>query len=299
MKNNSINPQILNALSVFEAAAKSSSFTLAAQSLGMAQPSVSRFIAILESQTGTQLFDRQHNKVLLTPQGEQLYEATALGLGHIRSVLQELSLNNDDDTLSICCTHGFAHMWVQPRVDRLKARLLEQEIRIITSDHPVDTVVSEDQLVIRFGNGDWPDTNALLLFKEEAFAVCSPEYAQTHCLIDGNLSIEEFAELPLLHQDLGEYGWLSWAGWFEAHGVKYRMPSPSPMINNYAFILQAAMEGKGIALAWNNLIEPYLTNEWLIKIPGYRVNTDKGYYLVAPANHPLADQIDAWIKETA
>ena len=99
---------VLNALTAFEEAARTSSFTLAARSLGMAQPSVSRFIANLEQQIGVQLFIRQHNRVTLTAQGEQLYEATALGLGHIRSTLEELSAKTASNLVTISCSHGFA-----------------------------------------------------------------------------------------------------------------------------------------------------------------------------------------------
>jgi LysR family glycine cleavage system transcriptional activator len=293
----SIQP-ILNALSAFEEAARTSSFTLAAQSLGMAQPSVSRFIANLERQIGVPLFTRQHNRVALTPQGLRLYEATVLGLGHIRSVVEEISDASLKEVFTINCTHGFAHMWVLPRIEKLKARLGGREIRIVTIDHTASSSIDDNQLAIRFGDGDWSDGESLLLFREDVYPVCSPDFAAQQGLLDPNLDPDVFSSIPLLVQDKGEYGWLSWPGWFEFFGSSAQVPPTTHVINNYAFILQAAMEGKGVALAWQNLIEPYLSNGWLISLPNFRVQTDKGYYLVHSANHPIADDARAWIAET-
>lgn len=289
---------ILNALMAFEEAARASSFTLAARSLGMAQPSVSRFIANLEQHVGVRLFVRHHNRVALTEHGEQLYEATALGLGHIRSVLDELSVKGGNRTMTISCTHGFAHMWVLPRVDSLKAKLIDHEIRITTSDHTTGFIIDHNQMIVRFGNGGWRDGESVLLFEEEVFPVCSPAFAAQHKLLDRKVRPREIAKLPLIVQDNGEYGWLNWSGWLASHGVPHTQ-STAQTINNYAFVLQAAMEGKGIALAWHGLIEPYLSNGWLTEVRDLRVRTDKGYYLMSPFNHPLVDVVNNWITETA
>ena len=280
---------ILSALPAFEEAARVSSFSLAAQSLGMAQPSVSRFVAILENQIGVKLFVRQHNRVMLTEEGERLYEATTLGLGHIRSVLDELSDKSTSKTVTISCTHGFAHMWILPRMDELKARLGNQEVRILTADHSDQAAIDGDHVAVRLGDGKWQDGKSLLLFTEEVYPVCSPGLAAQHNLLGQKLTAGDFAELPLIVQDNGEYGWLSWSGWFDFFDASFEHPTALQMINNYAFVLQSAMEGRGIALAWHNLIEPYLSNGWLTKLSNFSVTTDNGYYLVLPHNHPIED----------
>ena len=180
----SIQP-VLNALMVFEEAARAASFTRASQSLGMAQPSVSRFVTNLERQIGVALFDRQHNRVVLTEAGEHLYEATALGLGHIRAVVDELSTARSEKALTVRCTHGFAHMWVLPNIESLRGRLKGWEIGVTTEDHTRESLVSDDELVIRFGNGQWSDCKSFQLFEEEVFLVCAPEFAEEHSLLSG------------------------------------------------------------------------------------------------------------------
>ena len=171
MKNDRRILPILNALPVFEQAAQAQSFTLAAQELGMTQPSVSRFVAKLEHHVGVSLFARRHNRIQLTAEGEKLYEATTLGLGRIRAVIEELG---NPSTLTIACTHGFAHMWLMERLQGLQAMLGDSEIRLTTVENTSKFSTGDVDLVIRFGNGDWTDGEAHLLFEEEVFPVCSP-----------------------------------------------------------------------------------------------------------------------------
>ena len=186
-------------------------------------------------------------------------------------------------------------MWVLPRIDSLKAKLADHEFRITTSDHTTGFPVDGNQLSVRFGKGDWPDGETLLLFEEEVFPVCSPDFAARHNLLDRGVKPEDFANLPLLVQDAGEHGWLGWPAWLGYFDVALEISPATHKINNYALVLQTAMEGKGIALAWHNLIEPYLSNNWLVEVPGFRVRNGKGYYLTFPTERPIADAARAWI----
>lgn len=293
---NSIQP-ILNALYVFEVAARELSFTRAADTLGMAQPSVSRFIANLENHVGAPLFHRQHNRLTLTETGETLFKATELGLGHLRSVLDGLVPHPEENRFSIACSHGFAHMWVLPRIERLKSMLPGWEIRLNTSDRLQDNESADADLVIRFGLGDWPDLQKIRLFDEEVMPVCSPRLLEKYGLQASDIYPEHLLDLPLLVQDLGEFGWLGWTDWFAAFGLTYpNLPDPHP-VPSYHFILQDATEGQGLALAWRHLIEPYLSNGWLLELPNMQVNTKNSYYATHAHNHPQASIIKRWLEE--
>ncbi len=288
----------LKALSVFEEAARFSSFTEAARSLGMAQPSVSRFIANLEELLGVELFARRNNRIVLTTNGERLYEAAVLGLGHIRATIDDISAGQVKRPIMICCTHGFAHMWVLPRIDALKKLLDTREVTITTADDVSGFVTEGEYLVVRFGDGNWTDGLPELLFMEEVFPVCSAQFASSHGLLGKKLTASDLTGLTLLVQDRGEHGWLSWPGWFSRLGVDEAIPRTTHLVNNYAFVLQAAMEGKGIALAWRGLIEPYLSNGWLVELSGLGVTTGKGYYLMMSPDNPRKDVIRNWILQT-
>ena len=288
---------ILNALCVFETAARELNFTTAAQKLGMAQPSVSRFISKLEDHLGRKLFHRNHKHLALTEAGAILSAATELGLGHIQSVIDEFAQKTDEKRLTIACTHGFAHMWVIPRIRSLRKLLPGWEVLLNTSEQPQTDQSETADIVIRFGAGDWPDRHVTQLFGEEVFPVCAPRLRDRLALADGSVGPADLARLPLIVQDHGEHGWLNWSAWFGAFGLEPpTLPDPHP-VPSYHFVLQAATEGEGIALAWQHLAEPYLSNGWLVELPNMRVKTGQGYYATYAPEHAKADRVEEWLRE--
>ena len=90
---------ILNALLVFDEAGRQNSFTHAGRNLGMAQPSVSRFVANLENHLGSALFERQHNRLRLTACGERLHRAVAVQDVHRRRVVHPAVVVVGDERL--------------------------------------------------------------------------------------------------------------------------------------------------------------------------------------------------------
>ncbi|MFV2034592.1 MAG: LysR family transcriptional regulator [Halocynthiibacter sp.] len=288
---------LLNALPIFEEAARANSFTRAAKVLGMAQPSVSRFVAILEDQLGVQLFNRHHNRVSLTPEGEQFFEATRLGLGHIRMAIEKLDGTAASNILTIRCTQGFAHLWFMPRRASLMAHLPGYEIHLSTAESQSAHVARDSDIEILFGQGDWKDKESHLLFDEVVFATCSPGFASHHNLTGVTLDLSSIAHLPLLVQDRGEMGWLDWQSWFRQSGGNFEFSKGQYMFNNYALTLQAAMEGEGIALAWEGLADSHLSNHWLVALAGLRIRTGRGYYLAYSPSNPVAESLRQWAAE--
>ena len=288
---------MLNALPVFEEAARVNSFTRAAKTLGMAQPSVSRFIANLEEQLGVVLFDRRHNKVSLTPEGEQFFEATKLGLGHIRLAIENLDKTVAANILTILCTQDFAHLWFLSRRSSLMAHLPGYEIHLSTTDTLADQSSQNSDIEILFGRGDWKNKESHLLFDEVVFAACSPGFASHHNLTGPNLTLQSIQDLPLLVQDRGEMGWMDWQSWFTYFGGEFVFSKDQYIFNNYALALLAAMEGKGIALAWDGLTDSHLSNNWLVALDGMRIRTGRGYHLVFSPSNPVAEGLRHWAAE--
>ena len=286
---------LLNALPVFEEAARSSSFSRAAETLGMAQPSVSRFISNLEDQLGVTLFNRHHNKVSLTQEGEQFFEATKFGLGHIRMAIENLDNAVTSNILTILCSQGFAHLWMLPRREELMAHLKGYEIYLSTGN-PSNHEPRNTDIEIRFGRGDWKNKESHLLFEEVVFPVCSPGFASLNNLAGQKLNLQSIQNLPLLAQDRGENGWMDWQSWFKYFGGSFEFSKDQYLLNNYALALQAAMEGKGIALAWEGLADSHLSNNWLVALDGMKIRTGKGYYLVFSPTNPVADGLRSWAK---
>jgi LysR family glycine cleavage system transcriptional activator len=286
---------ILNALLVFEEAGRLNSFTHAGRKLGMAQPSVSRFVANLENHLGSALFERQHNRLRLTASGERLHQAVTSGLEEIRAACAEVESSAEAPVLSVECTHGFAYMWLLPKVQSLMKLLPGWRLRTINTDGEMIASSEEADLVVRIGDGHWVGKESLLLFEEEVFPVCSPDFMRQHDLMQRQIDPHDLIKMPLICEDLGDRFWMGWVDWFDHFNIKFNFADDVRPIYNYALVLQAAMEGKGLALAWEQLAEPHLGNSWLVEVPGMRVKTNQGYYLSYSPSNPIGALLTQWL----
>jgi DNA-binding transcriptional LysR family regulator len=281
---------ILNTLPAFVESARLGSFTKAGDKLGMAQPSVSRFIHNLEASTGLNLFHRNHNQIELTENGKLLFDAVTLGFDHISGTIATLHESAGNSVVTIGCSHGFSHMWLQARLPEIQKSLPQHKVQIVTTDHTVSLTHDEVSCAVRLGNGNWPDCVSKFLFAEEVFPVCSLEFAQNNNIMDKkSLTANDLKALPLLVLDTGKFAWLGWREWFSYYGINYELAPSSELINNYAFTLQAAMAGQGVALMWSKLDAPYLDKNWLIELGCFRVKSDNAYYLTFPKNSPYIE----------
>ena len=287
---------ILNALLVFDEAGRTQNFTRAGINLGMAQPSVSRFITNLEHHLGCVLFERKHNRLELTEQGRVLHRAIVSGLTEIRVACTDAASSNDTPVISIECSHGFSYMWLQSRLQSLMTMLPGFRIRTINSDGLGPDNTSDADLVVKIGDGSWVQEQSVLLFEEEVFPICSPNFIQQQKIDIESVQPANLITLPLIYADCGECGWMGWKDWFKYFNINFRYPINVQPIYNYALVFQAAMEGKGIALAWEQLSEPHLKNNWLVALSNMRVKTGQGYYLCFSKDNPIGELLQQWVN---
>ncbi len=286
-------------LAAFEKAVDSGSFTKAAKAMGKTQPSISRNIRALEDLLDVQLFERLHHRVELTEAGSEFYDAVKLGLGHIRQAAKRITAQQTPNTLSIGCTYGFAHLWLMPRFSALQKLFPEFELRMVTSDTNTIFDLEEIDFALRFGKGEWSDGESEKLFGEELFPVCSPEFANEHFGGVRHVSASVLSSAPLIHERREKYSWLSWSQWLARHGVSHVTEKGTYFYDSYALTLQAAIDGQGIALAWQHLAEPPLKREQLVEIEDLRIRTEYGYHLAYRYGHPMAEKIADWFKSMA
>lgn len=288
-----------NALVVFESAARLASFTRAAEELGISQPAVSRHVANLEDFIGRPLFERRHNRLALTDIGIGLRDAVSLGLGHVAAALEAARDVPNPQELRIACNFGVAYTWLMPRFSRLREVLGEWSPRLVTSDIALDYDSTDVDVSIRFGNGQWPKRQARQIIRESVVPVAAPGFARDHGL-DASMPAAGLPPLPLLHFDRGKGGWLTWPLWFEALDVAYH-PRPEPYyFENYAFLLQAALEGRGIALGWRQLVDTYLDAGTLVAAGPQVDRPGHGYWLVWDSDRvpaPVIDRMATWFDD--
>lgn len=280
-----------NTLVVFEAAARCMSFTRAAGELGVSQAAVSRQIQALEAQLGRALFHRLHRALRLTPEGERLHAAVAMGLGHIAETVRGLRLAGAEARVTVSATVAFAAFWLMPRIGRFYAAHPGVEVRLLASDTPVDPRVEAVDVALRYGLGRWPDLDAALLFDEEIFPVCGPAY------LDGRTDLAGPADLldrTLLHTEVIEPTWLGWPDWLRAMDVVPPAKLPGPRFNSYTLVVQAAQAGQGMALGWHRLVAQMIEAGTLLRALPDALPARESYYLVVPEAAALSAEAAAF-----
>ena len=286
----------LQALAVFEAAARLGSFTDAGRELGMSQPAVTRQITALERRLGVSLFVRTANRSRLSEAGRLLREHVTSGFDAIEAGLEELGeLVGPARTFVLAAHPGIAHSWLVPRLDQVNSVLGELDLRLWLFDRDAELADGTFDAAIRVGDGTFPGQDARLLFPEVVVPVASPAVAREHGLTATSSAADVF-RAPFIHMDDGDHPWMSWADWLAAFDLTLTRATGRVLFHNYPMVLQRALLGHGIALGWRPLIDPYVDGGAL-EVVGPEVRSDRGYYVTWPLGERSAavEALTEWL----
>ena len=127
----------MNSLIAFEAAARTGSFTRAAEELQVSQPAVSHAMRLLEDDLGLPLFERRHKGVHTTDAGQHLLDQVSLGLTLIDQALREVRSMTHAQPVTLAVSTATATWWLLPRIARFKQLHPDIELRCITTPTPI------------------------------------------------------------------------------------------------------------------------------------------------------------------
>lgn len=285
----------LQRLATFEAAARLGSFSAAGRELGMAQPAVTRQVQALEDRLGIELFRRRANRVELTDVGQRLAATVDSGFRTIERSLSELTRIADSFVLAM--PPGFAQQLVVPHLDGLQRALGDPDLHLWLYDQETDLESSSFDAAIRVGTGTWPDLEVRPLFGEQVTPVASPSLAEEWRLA-AESSAEEILAAPLLHMGSTGRPWMSWSEWLDAFGLVLTPGRRRIEFNNYPTVLQQAVAGRGVALAWSPLTDDLIASGVLCRV-GPTVGSARSYYLSWPEGRrsPAVDALLSWLDD--
>ena len=235
----------LNALRAFEAAARHENFTRASEELGVSQVAVSQQVKSLEAALGLKLFTRDGKRLVITSAGKQYLAVVRDALDRIAVGTDRLLQNKPSSVFTISTSPDFGAKWLVHRLGRFAADHPMIDLRVSTTTKQVDLIAEHVDLAIRHGDGQWAGLDAVVLCPERLVAVCSPR------LLSGRNRIAQASDLlrfPLLRLD----GWSTWSKWFEAAGVS-TSARHGPVLNQASMLIDAAVDGQGVALARTTL----------------------------------------------
>lgn len=272
----------LNALRAFEASARHQSFSLAAQELNVTPAAVGQLVRTLEDWLGSPLFVRSTSgraRLVTTEVAEQALPDIRAGLERLAVGLERLRSGSAGGVLTVAVSPAFAAKWLLPRIERFQAAWPETDLRLDTSLKPVDFVAQRIDVGVRYGRGQWPGLAAEKLMDEEVYPVCAPALLATATLqAPGDLRGQ-----VLIHDQSVDTstGFASWQAWLRHAGVQGVPTDRSLRINNSAAVLQAAIDGQGVALARSVMAHDDLAAGRLVRLfPQVRLESALAYYVV-------------------
>ncbi|MEM9911084.1 MAG: LysR substrate-binding domain-containing protein [Pseudomonadota bacterium] len=277
-------------LLVFEAAARTGSFTHAAQELNVQQPAVSASIKQLETSLGAPLFLRMHRSVALTHAGERLFNEVTASFERIYQTAQMLSRRHAAAHVTLSASTAFAHYWMVPRLAQLHEAHPHIDLRLQTSEREPDIDAEGISLAIRRGYGDWPGCESHLIAPEVISPIASPRVnaAAVNLATVANLLNES-----LIHLEEPVRERPGWADFFAHWNVPYQEPRSGLRLNDYALVLQAAIAGEGFAFGWHHVTEHLIAQGLLVARQNWAWETGAGFYLVWSKTRPLIPQAAA------
>lgn len=292
----------MNALLVLEAAVRHGNFSLAGRALNLSQPAISRHISVLEERLGQRLFHRNNNRITPTANARELAAAVALGLGHIGETWKRIYCPPPRKDVILACTFGFADQWLMPRFARLRQAMDGARVRVITTDQAGGIDPSWVDAAVVCDLRDHNERPAFPLIPEEAFPICSPAYARQELGEINRGDPAALSGLPpkkFLHFEQGDSGFLTWDSWFEKAGLSAPAFGRRETFDAYPFMLQAVLNGEGIALGWRGLVDELVDQGRLLRVGPVVANLETAYYLqhrfVENSDSALA-RLVAWFR---
>lgn len=282
----------LNALRTFEAAARHLSFSAASEELNVTQAAVSRQIRALEDDLGVKLFKRMTRAVDLTEEGVLLFPPLRDALDQIERATNRIWGNKGSGILTISVLPTFSVKWLMPRLVDFSEKHPDIEVHIVNSIKPVDFEKEDVDLAIRVGSVEtdlnmadrpridlvmakaWAHLQVEALMPDELMAVASPNYLAEH----GELTeIGANSHLRLLDMATRPN---AWGDYFKSIGWEVDMRRHDASYGHFFMTMQAAIEGRGIALVPEVLARGDLQSGLLVPACSERVTSDGRYFLI-------------------
>jgi DNA-binding transcriptional LysR family regulator len=263
-------------LVAFEAAARTGSFTRAADELNLTQSAVSRQIRALEEQLGAELFVRERQSVRLTEAGEGYAREIRAALRHIGGASLSLRATPNKASLNLAILPTFGARWLMPRIGGFLAANPDITVHFHTRLEPFEFETEPFDAAIHFGHPAWRDADSMPLMRETVLPLAAASVAAS-----GRYeAAEDLLAAPLMHLSSRAD---AWERWFAANGV-YCDVLHGPVFDQFELIAQAARAGLGLALLPQFLFAPEIGRGELVPVLRTVLESDEAYHFVWPTN---------------
>ncbi|WP_196137218.1 LysR substrate-binding domain-containing protein [Aliikangiella sp. G2MR2-5] len=285
-------PLPLTGLRHFYWAAKLGSFKQAAEKLFVSEAAISQQIRKVESQLGIELFERQHQKVILSADGEKLFPYVQSAFTSLIQGINLLAEDPNPNRLNISTMPSLATHWLIQRLIFFNEIHPELTITMDTSVERKSFEQGELDLAIRYGQGVYPGLKSILLMKDPTVLVCSPR------LLKGpTITRKDILSLPMI-AGITDGVRTALRNIQQAYGIKDNELSETLLLKDGSLGAEAARAGQGISLQRLSLVADMIDAGELVFSDDFAFH-GYNFYAVAPESHFEKDKVKkfmAWLS---
>lgn len=262
----------------FIAVVDEGSFAKAGDRLGIGRSAVSRSVQKLEQQLQARLFNRTTRSTTLTPEGELFYANCHPGVERIVQAMddmRELREGPPSGQLRICSTVGFGRKIVAPLLHGFRAAYPDVTLDLMLDDGPTD--FTSDRVDVSFRNGRMEDSQIIAkqLIPMQMLLCASPAYVAAHGL---PASVEQIAAHRCVNFRFASGRIYEWEFKVDGH-LRKLMPKAQCTINDADLVLQAVLDGQGLAQMAGYQVRDHLRAGRLVSCLAQHAPDDRGHYL--------------------
>lgn len=288
----------IKATEYFEAVARLGTVARAAEELCVSPSAISQQIRVLEAQLGVMLFRREKRRLILTTDGDRLFEATTQAFQALRNVRSAIARQRDHNSMTVRVSPSFGVRWLGPRIASFAAANPGWDIRVDATPAFSAFDTENVDFDLRYGLGPWAGLTEICVMRDLVLPLCSPGYL-ARCPTEGALDARLRAG-PLIDSVKALCRWDVWlaANRLQIDGLTYPF-----RFDRSSMSIEMARQGGGVALDSAMLCLGELERGDLVpfapEIPAYQF---EAYWFVCPPRHMnrrIVKRFADWVTQTA
>lgn len=241
-------------LRIFHAVADAGSLTHAGDTLHLSQSAVSRQIRALEESLSATLFHRHARGLILTEQGELLFDATAAMAKRLDAASARIRDSDEEvfGELRVTTTFGFGTLWLAPRLPKLYEKFPNLKVDLMLEERVLDLPMREADVAIRMKEPSQADLIRKKLMKVQMRLYATSDYLKSAGIPE---KISDMSDHRLVCQNASS-AQVGASSMLVQHVMSYE-PHSLLTVNNYFGVLQGVLHNLGIGVLPDYVIQDF------------------------------------------